>query len=57
MTPACPAPRRPTRAGTRKNAYVREDRILLYLPALHLRLTKPVAEQRRRRTRRGVDAR
>ncbi len=41
-----------------KNAYIREDRILPHLPALHLVLTgmqAPVG--RRRRTRRGADAR
>jgi hypothetical protein len=43
--------------GRVKNAYVREDRILLHLPALHLQLTDPGAGQRRRRTRRGIDAR
>jgi hypothetical protein len=41
-----------------KNAYVREDRILPHLPALHVLLNgAPSAEGRRRRTRRGVDAR
>jgi hypothetical protein len=40
-----------------KNAYVREDRILPHLPALPLKLAGPAAEQRRRRTRRGVDIR
>ncbi len=41
-----------------KNAYVREDRILPHLPALHLLLTRtqPIAA-RRRRTRRGIDVR
>ena len=45
-----PDPSRP------KNAYVREDRILAQLPALHLLLTggDPGA-RRRRRTRRGTD--
>jgi hypothetical protein len=39
-----------------KNAYVREDRILPCLPALHQLLTggEPAAP-RRRRTRRGID--
>jgi len=40
-----------------RNAYIREDRILPHLPALHLRLTEPAALQRRRRTRRGIDTR
>jgi site-specific DNA recombinase len=40
-----------------RNAYIREDRILPRLPALHLRLTEPAALQRRRRTRRGIDTR
>jgi hypothetical protein len=46
---APPDPARP------KNAYVREDRILAHLPALHLLLagTQPA----RRRTRRGADTR
>jgi hypothetical protein len=39
------------------NAYVREDRVLAQLPALHLLLTEPAAGQRRRRTRRGIDVR
>ena len=43
--------------GRLKNAYIREDRILPHLPALHLQLTEPAAGRRRRRTRRGVDAR
>jgi len=39
-----------------KNAYVREDRILPYLPALHLLITgADPGARRRRRTRRGVD--
>jgi hypothetical protein len=55
-----PVPSRPyhrQRAGPQRprNAYVREDRILAHLPALHLLLTGPVAGQRRRRTRRGID--
>ena len=41
----------------RKTAYVREDRILPHLPALHLLLTGPATETRRRRTRRGTDVR
>jgi Recombinase zinc beta ribbon domain len=40
--------------GLPKNAYIREDRILPHLPALHLLLTEPAAGQRRRRTRRGT---
>ena len=43
--------------GRPKNAYIREDRILPHLPALHLQLTEPAAPQRRRRTRRGADVR
>jgi hypothetical protein len=43
--------------GQPGNAYIREDRILPHLPALHLALTQPAAGQRRRRTRRGLDAR
>jgi hypothetical protein len=43
--------------GRLKNAYIREDRILSHLPALHLQLTEPAAGQRRRRTRRGIDVR
>lgn len=37
--------------------YIREDRILPHLPALHALLTRaePAAERRRRRTRHGVD--
>ena len=48
-----------TRAGLGqlKNAFIREDRILPHLPALHLLLTEPAAGQQRRRTRRGVDVR
>jgi site-specific DNA recombinase len=50
-----PAPERPERPG---NAYVREDRILPRLPALHLQLTETqLTASRRRRTRRGADAR
>ena len=41
-----------------KNAYVREDRILPHLAALHLLLSQaPPAEGRRKRTRAGVDVR
>ena len=40
-----------------KNAYVREDRILPHLPALHLQITEPAIPQRRRRTRHGIDTR
>jgi site-specific DNA recombinase len=40
-----------------RNAYIREDRILPHLPALHLQITEPAAGQRRRRTRRGIDVR
>jgi len=47
---APPDPARP------KNAYVREDRILAHLPALHLLLTG-TEPARRRRTRRGADTR
>ncbi len=49
---AAPDPARP------KNAYIREDRILPHLPALHLLLVgaEPAAG-RRRRTRRGAGAR
>jgi hypothetical protein len=43
--------------GRAKNAYIREDRILPHLPALHLQLTEPATPQRRRRTRRGIDVR
>jgi hypothetical protein len=46
-----PRPERP------RNAYIREDRIVPHLPALHLLLTDPAAGHRRRRTRRGIDAR
>jgi site-specific DNA recombinase len=49
---AVPDPARP------KNAYIREDCILPHLPALHLVLTATEpAGGRRRRTRRGADAR
>jgi hypothetical protein len=50
-TASPPSPQRP------RNAYVREDRILEHLPALHVLLTTPPAGHRRRRTRRGVDVR
>ena len=40
-----------------ENAYVREDRILPHLPALHLLLTGPAEGTRRQRTRRGTDVR
>jgi hypothetical protein len=42
-----------------KNAYVREDRVLEQLTALHLLLTgaQPTGKRTRRRTRRGTDAR
>ena len=49
--------RQQARPGPAKNAYIREDRILPHLPALHLQLSEPAAGRRRRRTRRGVDAR
>jgi site-specific DNA recombinase len=39
-----------------KNTYVREDKLLPHLPALHLQLTIPAARARRR-TRGGTDAR
>jgi len=39
-----------------KNTYVREDKILPHLPALHLLLTTP-AVRARRRTRSGTDVR
>ena len=42
--------------GRAKNAYIREDRILPHLPALHLLLTG-TQPARRRRTRRGADTR
>ena len=50
-TASAPDPSRP------KNAFVREDRIVPHLPALHLLLTGPAGETRRRRTRRGTDVR
>ena len=43
--------------GRLKNAYIREDRILPHLAALHLQPTEPAGRQRRRRTRRGADVR
>jgi hypothetical protein len=43
--------------GQPRNAYIREDRILTHLAALHLALTEPATGQRRRRTRRGLDVR
>jgi site-specific DNA recombinase len=44
--------------GGPKYAFVREDRILPHLAALHLLLTRTVpAAGRRRRTRRGTDVR
>ena len=39
-----------------RNAYVREDRIMPHLPALHLLLIEPAGGPRRR-TRRGTDVR
>ena len=55
---ATPAPARPT-PGRPRNALIREDRVLPHLPALHLLLTgaDDSEGQRRRRTRRGADAR
>ena len=50
-TASAPSPQRP------KNAYVREDLIVPYLPALHVLLAGPAGGQRRRRTRRGIDVR
>jgi DNA invertase Pin-like site-specific DNA recombinase len=51
-TATAPDPGRP------KNTYVREDRILPHLPALHVLLTgTDPAPGRRRRTRRGIDIR
>ena len=43
-----PDPSRP------RNTYIREDKLLPHLPALHLRLTTP-AVRARRRTRAGAD--
>jgi len=45
-----PNPSRP------KNTYIREDKLLPHLPALHLLLTSP-AVRVRRRTRSGADVR
>ena len=45
-----PDPARP------KNTYIREDRLLLHLPALHRLLSSP-ATRGRRRTRAGADVR
>ena len=42
--------------GRSKNAYIREDKLLSHLPALHLMLTSP-AVRARRRTRAGADVR
>ena len=39
-----------------KNTYVREDKLLPHLPALHLLLTNPAARARRR-TRAGAEVR
>jgi site-specific DNA recombinase len=50
-TASSPDPGRP------KNAYVREDRIVPHLSALHLLLTGSAGGTRRRRTRRGTDVR
>jgi site-specific DNA recombinase len=48
----------PPDRGRPKNAYIREDRIMQHLPALYLLLTgTEPADGRRRRTRRGADAR
>jgi site-specific DNA recombinase len=45
-------------SGRPKNAYIREDRIVPHLPAVHALLTgTDLAGGRRRRTRRGIDAR
>jgi site-specific DNA recombinase len=44
--------------GHPKNAYIREDRAMEHLPALHLILTRTeLSSARRRRTRSGVDVR
>jgi hypothetical protein len=49
---AAPDPGRP------KNAYIRKDRTLEHLPALHLLLTRAESPQmHRRRTRHGIDVR
>jgi hypothetical protein len=50
-TASKPGPDRP------RNAYIREDRVLKHLTALHLLLTAGQPPARRRRTRRGIDAR
>ena len=42
--------------GRPKNTYIRADRLLPHLPALHLLLTSPDVRARRR-TRAGADAR
>jgi site-specific DNA recombinase len=42
--------------GRPKNIYIREDKLLPHLPALHLLLTRP-AVRARRRTRAGADVR
>jgi hypothetical protein len=48
----------PPDPGRPKNAYIREDRILPHLAALHVLLVEATpAEGRRRRTRRGIDIR
>ena len=46
-----------SRSGRPGNLYIREDRILPHLPALHLLLTgaQPAAGRRRLRTRHGAD--
>ena len=50
-TASAPEPERP------KNAYVREALIIPSLTALHLLLTEPTGQPRRRCTRRGTDVR
>ena len=50
-TATAPSPAKPG------NAYVREDRIVAHLPALHLLLTEPAEGTRRRRIRRGTHVR
>ena len=47
----------PPDPGGPKYAFVREDRILPHLPALHSLLTRADPAARRRRTRRGIDTR
>ena len=54
--PPRPHDRQRARPGSAQNAYIREDRILPHLPALHLLLTSPDVRARRR-TRAGADAR